>query len=122
MDLVVINSTGHHLSLYISLSGILAAVSDLSCEQDRLCIECSWLPPFSLTPVLQYIVNITNNEDTSPLTISNTNITYCPIQYGQYNIIVAANNTAGLGNVTYRTVKLLPKGNINFLLNIHNEN
>ena len=38
------------------------------------------------------------------------------------NISVAANNTAGLGNVTYKTVKLLPKGNINFLLNIHNEN
>ena len=81
-----------------------------SCEQVGLCIECSWFPPFSLTPVLQYIVNITNNEDTSLLTISNTNITYCPIQYGQYNISVAASNTVGLGSVTYKSINLIPTG------------
>ena len=105
--------------------GKLAVVNDLSCEQaENLCIQCSWNPPFSLTPIPQYNITINKKEDGLLQTNSTitTNITYCPHHYGQYNISVAANNTAGLGNATYKTVKLLPKGNINFLLNIHNEN
>ena len=38
------------------------------------------------------------------------NLTYCPIQYGQYNISVAASNTVGLGSVTYKSINLIPTG------------
>uniref|UniRef100_A0A1X7UH69 Ig-like domain-containing protein n=1 Tax=Amphimedon queenslandica TaxID=400682 RepID=A0A1X7UH69_AMPQE len=92
------------------VDGILATVIDLSCEQaDRLCIKCSWSPPFSLTPVSQYIINISyaDKEYTTVLAVLPTsNISYCPSQYGQFSISVSASNTVGPGNVTYATIDI----------------
>lgn len=34
------------------------------------------------------------------------NTIFCPSQYGQYNISVAANNSAGVGNVTTEIVDI----------------
>ena len=42
--------------------------------------------------------------------VTNANITYCPSQYGQYNISVAANNTVGLGSETHTVVNFIPVG------------
>ena len=81
-------------------------------ETENLCIQCSWNPPFSLTPISQYIT--TNQGEDGVLKTNSTtatNITYCPGRYGQYNISIAANNTAGLGSVTYKIVELIPRGN-----------
>ena len=98
-----------------SILGKLAAVDDLLCEPtENLCIQCSWNPPFSLTPIPQYITTNEGEDNLLQANSTTTNITYCPHQYGQYSISVAADNAAGLGNVTYKTVKLLPKGNISF--------
>ena len=93
--------------------GKLAVVNDLSCElAENLCIQCSWNPPFSLTPIPQYNITINKKEDGLLQTNSTitTNITYCLHQYGQYNISVAASNTVGLGNVTYKSINLIPTG------------
>ena len=63
-----------------------------------------------MTPVTQYIVNISNNEE---LIINSTNVTQCPSHYGHYIVTVAANNTVGLGNVTHTNVNFILEGMAN---------
>lgn len=86
---------------------MLAAVTNLSCEQLRnLCIRCNWTPPFSLTSI-RYIVNVAKCREKNVTNTAKATFKYCPSQYGQYNISVAANNSVGVGNVTYKIVHLL---------------
>ena len=87
--------------------GKLGAVTNLSCKQNDLCIECMWNRPFSLTQPIYYIINFTSSEGyISTLKTINTTISHCLC--GQYNISVAASNTVGLGNVTYKNITLMP--------------
>ena len=83
-----------------NLVGKLSVVTNLSCKQNNLCIECTWDGPFSLTQPIHYIVNFTSNKGyITTLTTMNTTISHCLC--GEYNISVAASNTVGLGNITY---------------------
>lgn len=92
----------------INVIGILAAVTSLSCEQleGNICIQCSWNPPFSLTPIKQYVIIFAKEHDL--LVSINTTVTRCFKLCGQYNISVAANNSAGMGSMMYETVDLIP--------------
>ena len=70
---------------------------------------CSWYSPFSLVPIPDYIVNITNesiDELVNQSFTASTNWTFCvtPSQFGTYTISVAGNNTAGEGEIS--TMKL----------------
>ena len=86
--------------------GKLGAVINLSCKQNDLCIECTWVGPFSLTQPIHYIINFTSNKGyVATLTTMNTTISHCLC--GEYNISVAASNTVGLGDVKYKTVTTL---------------
>lgn len=93
--------------------GRYTAVIDLSCVMKiSLCIQCEWSPPFSLiAEIPNYTIDIINNNDTTlHMLATDANITYCPSQYGQYSIGVAANNTVGLGSVAYAIVNFSPTG------------
>lgn len=91
--------------------GKLAVVTDFSCKQYDFCTLCNWSPPFSLTSTSQYLFNISNeNTLLSTNSTTNSNITYCPSQYGHYSISVAATNNAGLGDVSYQIVNIMPTG------------
>lgn len=96
--------------------GKLAAVNNLLCKQEDFCTLCNWGPPFSLTYTSQYLINI-SNEDILLSTNSTTdhNITYCPIQYGYYSISIAATNNAGLGDVSYQIITIMPTGIYSFI-------
>lgn len=92
--------------------GLCAAVINLICalNRDSFCIHCSWEPPFSLTPIHQYIINATDNRELIKTNSTIATNVYCPGLYGQYIISVAANNAVGLGDVTYISVNLIPEG------------
>lgn len=97
------------ICIFINVIGILAAVTNLSCEQleGNICIQCSWNPPFSLTPIQQYVI-IFAKEHVLLVSSINTTVTRCFKLCGQYNISVAANNSAGMGSRMYETVDLIP--------------
>lgn len=98
------------IMLYI---GKLPAVKNLLCEQEALCMQCSWNPPFSLTSISGYAIIISSSGmDLYKNYTTTRSISYCPSQYayGLYNISIAANNTAELGEVTFTTVNIMPKG------------
>ena len=66
---------------------------------------CSWSSPFSLVPIPDYIINITNEsieELVNQSFTASTNWTFCitPSQFGIYTISVAGNNTAGKGEIS----------------------
>ena len=99
----------HHETHKYNLAGKLATVTNLLCEQNDLCIECTWDKPFSLTQPIHYAINFTTNEENvSTLTTMDTIISHCLCS--QYNISVAASNTVGLGNITYykNVITLMP--------------
>ncbi|XP_019854413.1 PREDICTED: uncharacterized protein LOC109583474 [Amphimedon queenslandica] len=101
-------------SVILRVQGVLSEVGNLSCKQtDDDCIECSWEAPFTIQ---HYIVNIdiANIEKTETLISNSTTVSYCPKQYcqqyGQYNISVAADSSAGLSaaTVSFDIVDLRP--------------
>ena len=103
--------------------GKLAVVTDLSCKKHDFCTLCNWSPPFSLTSTSQYLFNISNdNTLLSTNSTTDSNMTYCPSQYGYYSISVAATNNAGLGDVSYQIVNITPTGmvlDIVYILSLH---
>ena len=86
-------------------------IGNLTCTtQGHCCINCSWSPPFSLdgVPIYGYIINVTNEGDSTQYTITSntTSWIYCPRQFGNYTVSIAGNNTAGEVNVSSQVVVL----------------
>ena len=97
----------------LRIQGRYAAVGNLSCLilwYNH--IYCSWSPPFSLTPIPQYIITQTSN--TSQLVVTDTTVfinwSYPLHFYGDYTIDIAGNSTAGKGESSTRIVNTEPQG------------
>ena len=62
------------------------------------CFVCSWTIPYSLpeVPILGFNVNITSEKITL-LHTNSTELSYCPSDFGTYNISVAGLNDGGEG-------------------------
>ena len=100
------------MSLYLLSLGEVAAVNNLICHVQSQYINCSWSPPFSLVSIPGYIINVTyRGELVTQNTTSSTTWQYnfCPSQFGNYTISVAANNSAGEGEISTTSV-IVPEG------------
>ena len=78
-------------------------------SNDSCCYHFNWSPPFTLpgVPILGYNINITDNKG-NVLQINVNNTTrweYCPEEFGNHIVSVAAVNGVGEGEVT--TLNLL---------------
>ena len=73
-------------------------------SNDSCCYHFNWSPPFTLpgVPILGYNINITNNNGVVlRVNISNTTQwEYCPEEFGNHIVSVAAVNGVGEGEVT----------------------
>ena len=97
------------MSLYLLSLGQLAAIKNLICHVQSQCINRSWSPPFSLTSIPGYIINVTyGGELVTQNTTSSTTwqCNYCPSQCGNYTISVAGNNSAGEREITTTSVHI----------------
>ena len=95
----------------LRIQGRLEAPNNLTAVQsdDSCCYHFNWSPPFTLpgVPILGYNINVTNNNG-AVLQINVGNITqreYCPEEFGDHIVSVAAVNSVGEGEVT--TLNLL---------------
>jgi hypothetical protein len=90
--------------IYISYTGILEKVTSLSCTVQGCtwCIRCNWSPPFSLIPIHSYLIRVSLNGKFIVNDIVKHNKTHwidCLNQFGVYSIIIAANNSGGIGKL-----------------------
>ena len=96
----------------LKIQGRLEAPNNLTAVQsnDSCCYHFNWSPPFTLSgvPILGYNINITDNKG-NVLQINFSNTTqweYCPEEFGDHNVSVAAVNGVGKGNITKDTFNL----------------
>ena len=96
----------------LRIQGRLEAPNNLITVQSNgsCCYHLNWLPPFTLPGVLilGYNINVTNNNNRNVLQINVNNTTrweYCPEEFGDHIVSVAAINSVGEGEVT--TLNLL---------------
>lgn len=95
--------------------GVYGAVGNLSCVVQYHIMYCSWSPPFSLIPIPNHVINITNvHNQTVKLVTNSVTLSYPLNCYGNYTINVAGNNTAGVGNVSTFNVNY-PQSEILFI-------
>ena len=77
-------------------------------SNDSSCYHFNWSPPFTLPgiPILGYNINITNNNGVVlQVNISNTTQwEYCPEEFGNNNVNIAAVNSVGEGAAANITV------------------
>ena len=96
----------------LRIQGRLEAPNNLTAVQsnDSCCYQLNWSPPFTLpdVPILGYNINITNNNGNVLQTnVSNTTQwEYCPEEFGDHDISVAAVNGVGEGSITTETFNL----------------
>ena len=96
----------------LGIQGRLEAPYNLTAVQsnDSCCYHFNWSPPFTLpgVPILGYNINITDNKgNVLQINISNTTQwEYCPEEFGDHNVSVAAVNGVGEGNITKDTFNL----------------
>ena len=78
-------------------------------SNDSCCYYFNWLPPLTLpgVPILGYNINVTNNDGAilSNDTGTATKWEYCPKEFGDNNVSVAAVNTVGEGHIDTVEVK-----------------
>ena len=91
----------------LRIQGRLKAPKILTAVQSNgsCCYHFNWSPPFTLpgVPILGYNINITNKTDGNVLQINVSNTTqweYCPEEFGDHIVSVAAVNGVGEGEVT----------------------
>ena len=97
----------------LRIQGRLEAPNNLTAvkSNDSCCYHLNWSPPFTLpgVPILGYNINITDNNNRNVLQINVSNTTqreYCPEEFGDHDISVAAINSVGEGNITKDTFNL----------------
>ena len=94
----------------LRIQGRLEAPNGLTAVQsnDSCCYHLSWSPPFTLpgVPILGYNINITNNDGVVlRVNVSNTmQWEYCPKEFGNNYVNVAAVNSVGEGAAASITV------------------
>ena len=94
----------------LKIQGRLEAPNGLTAVQsnDSCCYHFNWLPPFTLlgVPILRYNINITNNNKVVlRVNVSNTmQWEYCPEEFGNNNVNIAAVNSVGEGAAAIITV------------------
>ena len=90
----------------LRIQGRLEAPNGLTTVQsnDSCCYHFNWSPPFTLpgVPILGYNINITNdNGNVLQINVNNTTQwEYCPEEFGDHIVSVAAVNGVGEGEVT----------------------
>ena len=89
----------------LRIQGRLEAPTTAVQSNDSCCYHFNWSPPFTLpgVPILGYNINVTNKTNGVVLQINVSNTTqweYCPKEFGDYNVSVAAVNSVGGGEVT----------------------
>ena len=97
----------------LRIQGRLEAPNNLTAvkSNDSCCYHLNWSPPFTLpgVPILGYNINVTNKNNRNVLQINVSNTTqweYCPEEFGDHDISVAAVNGVGEGNITEDTFDL----------------
>ena len=94
--------------LYLISLGQLAVINNLICHVESQYINCSWSPPFSLVSIPGYIISVTyGGELVTQNTTFSTTWQYCPSQFGNYKISIAVNSSAGEGEISTTSVKIL---------------
>ena len=90
----------------LRIQGRLEAPNNLTTVQsnDSCCYHFNWLPPFTLPdfPILKYNINVTNKTNGVVLhtdTVTATECEYCPEEFGDHIVSVAAVNGVGEGDV-----------------------
>ena len=99
-------------SVILRIQGRLEAPNNLTTvkSNDSCCYHFYWSPPFTLpgVPILGYNINVTNDNDgadVSQINISNTTQwEYCPQEFGNNNVNIAAVNSVGEGTTANITV------------------
>ena len=107
-DFVVVNP----LPVILRIQGRLKAPNNLTAvkSNDSCCYHFNWSPPFTLpgVPILGYNISITNKTNGNVLQTNVKNTTqweYCPEEFGDHIISVAAVNSVGEGDITEDTFK-----------------
>ena len=96
--------------MILRIQGRLKAPKSLTAVQsnDSCCYHFNWSPPFTLpgVPILGYNINITNNNGfVLQVSVSNTmQWEYCPEEFGNNNVNIAAVNSVGEGTTANITV------------------
>ena len=99
-------------SVILRIQGRLEAPNNLTAVQsnDSCCYHFKWSPPFTLSgvPILGYNINVTNkNGAVLQINVSNTTQwEYCPEEFGDHDISVAAVNSVGEGDINTTTFDL----------------
>ena len=94
----------------LRIQGRLEAPNGLTAVQsnDSCCYRFYWSPPFTLpgVPILGYNINVTNNNGVVlRVNVSNTmQWEYCPQEFGNNNVNIAAVNSVGEGTTANITV------------------
>ena len=88
----------------LRIQGRLETPYNLTAVQfNESCYRFNWSPPFILpgVPILGYNINVTNNTDGAALHIDTVaaECKYCPEEFGDHIVSVAAVNDVGEGNV-----------------------
>ena len=113
----------------LRIQGRLEAPNGLTAvrSNDSCCYHFNWSPPFTLpgVPILGYNINITdNNGNVLQTNVSNTTQwEYCPEEFGDHDISVAAVNSVGEGDINTTTFDLSMrlKFNCKFMLFKHKQ-
>jgi hypothetical protein len=94
----------------------LSPVGSLVCgvPSNCCCIFCAWSPPFSLTLILNYLVEVAQAGELNSVTTYYTNWTYCPSNFGIYNVSIAGNNTVGIGE-SINEIVIFTEGTVHLL-------
>ena len=97
----------------LKIQGRLEAPNNLTAVKPNhsCCYHFNWSPPFTLpgVPILGYNINVTNKTNGNVLQTNVKNTTqweYCPEEFGDHIISVAAVNSVGEGDITTKTFKL----------------
>ena len=95
----------------LRIQGRLESVNLSKAESnDSCCYHFNWSPPFTLpgVPILGYSISVTNNTNGAIIltdTGTATKWEYCPKEFGDYTVSVAAVNTVGEGYIDTVEVK-----------------
>ena len=98
-------------TVILRIQGRLEAPNNLTAVQSNnsCCYHFNWSPPFTLpgVPILGYNINVTNKTNGVVLhtdTVTATECEYCPEEFGNNNVNIAAVNSVGEGTTAIITV------------------
>ena len=114
----------------LRIQGRLEAPNNLTAVESNhsCCYHLNWSPPFTQpgVPILGYNINVANKTNGVVLhtdTVTATECEYCPEEFGDHIVSVAAVNGVGEGNITKDTFNLSTRFEFNcrFMLFKHEQ-